>query len=232
MIRAVPLLLALAGCAQVLGIGEPGEAIVDLELTTVTVDVAEGAVADGDDMVAVTVTVFDTTGRPMAGQTVVVSATPASGTEIDQPDVTSAAGVATATLTSTRAGVKTITAAIDFEDAEAQPTVTFVAGAPVRLVFLVPPSTTPEDEVIVPAVSVRVDDANGNPVLAADDTITLAIGTNPSGGVLSGTTTVDAVDGIAELDDLAISAAGAGYTLVATAPGLTATTSPAFTVTP
>jgi adhesin/invasin len=232
VLRAVPILLLLTGCAQVLGIGEPGEAIVDLALTTVTVDVADGAIADGDDVVTVTVTVFDTTGRPMTGQTVVVSATPATGTEIDQPAPTTAAGVATASLTSTRAGTKTITATIDFEDADAQPAVTFVAGAPTQLVFLTPPSSTPAGEVIDPAVAVRVDDANGNPVTVADDTITLAIGANPSGGALSGTAVVDAVDGVAVFDDLAISAAGAGYTLVATAPSRTSTTSPAFTVTP
>lgn len=228
----LPLLLCLGGCASVLGIGEPGESIVDPELSSVEVDLADGAIADGADAVTVTVMVFDMAGRPMSGRSVVVSATPANGTEIEQPEPTSEAGVAIATLTATRAGTKTITASVDFEEIDAQPTSTFVAGAATKLVFLVAPTATPSGDAIDPAVEVRVDDANGNPVLDAADTITLAIGTNPGGGVLGGDASVGALVGVATFDDLTISASGSGYTLVASAPPLTSTTSPAFTVTP
>ncbi len=229
---SILLALAASGCTAVLGIGEPGESVFDPGLTTVAI-VADGdPVADGVDAVAITVTVFDTTGRPMPGQTVLVSATPASGTEIDQPDPTTEAGVATAILTATNAGEKTITATVESEDAIDQPTVTFVAGPAAQLAFLVLPSSTAEGAVIAPAVEVRVDDAHDNPVLDATDTITIAIGANPSSGALGGATSVAAVGGVATFDDLTIDAAGSGYTLVASAPGLTSTTSPAFTVTP
>lgn len=231
-VKVLVLALAASGCTAVLGIGEPGESVFDPDLTTVSVAPSGGAIADGADEVTVTVTVFDTTGRPMVGATVLVSATPPSGTEIDQPDPTTEAGVATAILTATRSGEKTITASVDFEDAAAQPTVTFVAGPPTRLVFLVAPSTTPAGDVIDPPVQVRVDDDQGNPVLDADDTISLAIGANPGNGALGGTTTVDAVAGVATFDDLTISDPGTGYTLVASAPDRASTTSPAFTVSP
>jgi hypothetical protein len=49
------------------------------------------------------------------------------------------------------------------------------------------------------------------------DDVTIAIGTNPSAGVLSGTLTVAAVNGVAVFNDLEIDTAGDGYTLVATA---------------
>ena len=51
--------------------------------------------------------------------------------------------------------------------------------------------------------------------------ITVAIGTNPGGGTLSGTTTVAAVSGVATFSTLSINAAGAGYTLNAASGALT-----------
>src|SRR6185295_4677299 len=47
--------------------------------------------------------------------------------------------------------------------------------------------------------------------------VTVAIGTNPGGGTLSGTTTVSAVSGVASFSNLSIDKSGAGYTLTAAA---------------
>jgi hypothetical protein len=55
-----------------------------------------------------------------------------------------------------------------------------------------------------------------NPV--STDSVTISLGTNPSHGVLSGTLTKHTHNGVASFKDLVISAAGNGYTLVATAP--------------
>jgi hypothetical protein len=52
------------------------------------------------------------------------------------------------------------------------------------------------------------------------------------GGTLSGTKTVAAVAGVAIFATLGIDQAGTGYTLVATATGLTAATSAAFDIVP
>lgn len=49
------------------------------------------------------------------------------------------------------------------------------------------------------------------------DNVTMSIGTNPGPGVLSGTLTVAAVNGVAVFSDLEIDTVGIGYTLVATA---------------
>lgn len=88
---------------------------------------------------------------------------------------------------------------------------------PIVLSFDQQPLDTREDELISPAVTVRVEDGDGNLVDDADDDITLSIAENPGGGVLSGTTTVSAQDGIATFDDLSIDQQGEGYTLEATA---------------
>lgn len=50
------------------------------------------------------------------------------------------------------------------------------------------------------------------------DEVTISLGTNPGPGVLSGTLTVAAVEGVALFTDLEIDTVGVGYTLVATAP--------------
>jgi hypothetical protein len=80
-----------------------------------------------------------------------------------------------------------------------------------------------------PTVSVR--DSFGNAVAASTASITIAIGANPGGGVLTGTTTRSAVSGIAAFTDLAISQKGTGYRLTASSAGLTTATSGLFNVT-
>src|SRR5438046_2970266 len=61
--------------------------------------------------------------------------------------------------------------------------------------------------------------------------VTVTIGTNPAGGTVSGTTTVAAASGVATFSNLSIDKSGTGYTLAATATGLSGATSAAFTIT-
>lgn len=79
-------------------------------------------------------------------------------------------------------------------------------------------------------VSVVVLDGDGNLLTSSTAAVTMAIGSNPGTGTLSGTTTVDAVAGLASFADLSISQTGSGYTLVATSPGITPATSTYFDV--
>jgi hypothetical protein len=100
-----------------------------------------------------------------------------------------------------------------------------------KLAFGQQPTNTQLGAAISPAVTVRILDAANN--LVANDTrnVTLAIGTNPSSGTLSGTTTVAAVAGVATFSNLSINHAGNGYTLVASSsPALTGATSSAFNI--
>ncbi|MEE8116543.1 MAG: hypothetical protein V3T28_05475, partial [Gemmatimonadales bacterium] len=61
--------------------------------------------------------------------------------------------------------------------------------------------------------------------------VALAIGSNPANGTLSGTTTATAAQGMASFSDLSIDSAGTGYTLTASAEGLTGAESDSFDVT-
>lgn len=109
--------------------------------------------------------------------------------------------------------------------------VTLAAGAPARLAFAVQPSAAAAGGVITPPVQVAVEDAQGNAVPGATNNVTVAIGSNPSGGVLSGTKTVAAVNGVATFSNLSIDKVGSGYTIAASSSGLQGATSTAFNVT-
>jgi hypothetical protein len=72
-------------------------------------------------------------------------------------------------------------------------------------------------------VKVTVEDFWGNP--RSGDSVTVAIGTNPSGGTLSGTLTQTTNgSGVATFGNLSINNSGLGYTLVATTSPTPATT--------
>ena len=106
-------------------------------------------------------------------------------------------------------------------------------GTATKLGLLQQPTNAVAGALISPAIRVQIQDANGN-VVPSDNTtnVTLAIGTNPGGGTLSGAATVTASSGIAAFSGLSINKTGTGYTLVATStPSLTGATSSAFNVT-
>ena len=100
-----------------------------------------------------------------------------------------------------------------------------------RLGFTTQPAPTTTGTVLAPPVVVAVQDDQGNTVTSATNAVTVAIGSNPGGGTLSGTTTVAAVNGVATFADLRISGSGAGYTLSVSSPGLAGATSSPFLVT-
>src|SRR5204863_4878941 len=85
---------------------------------------------------------------------------------------------------------------------------------------------------ITPAVQVAARDALGNTATAFRGNVTVAIATNPAGGTLMGTATVAAVSGVATFSTLSIDRTGTGYTLAATAAGVTPATSAGFKIAP
>jgi adhesin/invasin len=101
-----------------------------------------------------------------------------------------------------------------------------------QLAFTRQPSAGSAGQVITPPVQVSIQDASGNLVSSAENSVTLALGPNPSGATLIGTTTVNAAAGVATFSDLRTSKAGTNYTLSASASGLTGTGSAAFDVSP
>jgi alpha-tubulin suppressor-like RCC1 family protein len=100
-----------------------------------------------------------------------------------------------------------------------------------QLAFIVQPAITMAGHSIMPAVQVEIRDASGTRRTDAAGSVVIAIGTNPDSGTLSGTATVVAIGGVAIFSGLSIDNPGVGYTLTATARGLTGATSAGFTVT-
>ena len=105
-------------------------------------------------------------------------------------------------------------------------------GPASRLVFTTQPATSPPGATISPAVVVTVQDIAGNTVLTFNTAITLAIGTNPGNGTLSGHTALAPENGggVTTFSDLSINNVGDGYTLTATATNLTGAISTPFSI--
>src|SRR5439155_620056 len=114
-----------------------------------------------------------------------------------------------------------------------QPTVAVGPAVASNVNFVVqPPASTTAGATLTPAVQVEIRDQFNNRVTNATNGVTLAIGTNPSAGTLTGgTPAVAAVNGVATFSGLSIDKAGTGYTLVASSTGLTNQTSSAFNIT-
>ena len=171
----------------------PGD--VDLSLSSLSVD-RTTVTADGADSVTVTVTVRDSSGNPVPGAGVVLTAT-GSENDITPPGLTGADGTATGSVRSTLAEAKTIGAEFDgnpFLDTEP---VTFVAGPADMAVSTISasPDTVEAGGASISTVTVTVLDADGNPVPGAvvtlfatpgPNTITQPAVTGPS-GVATGT---------------------------------------------
>ena len=106
------------------------------------------------------------------------------------------------------------------------------AGSPARLMFTLQPSggTGGSAWAVQPVIAVR--DAGGNPT-GATVPVTLSLGANPGSGSLVCTTGLvrTTVNGTVAFGGCEIDRAASGYTILATASGLTAATSSAFAIT-
>ncbi|HYR31641.1 MAG TPA: PKD domain-containing protein, partial [Gemmatimonadales bacterium] len=94
-----------------------------------------------------------------------------------------------------------------------------------------PVQTTEAGAAITPPVQVAALDASEHVVQGFTGTIGLALGPASNGGTLSGGVPINAVNGIATFPSLSVDKAGTGYTLRATASGLTDATSGTFNIT-
>ena len=106
------------------------------------------------------------------------------------------------------------------------------AGAATQLVFTTEPSSgATVGTALAPAVTVAIEDTEGNVVTSSSASVTVSLATNPTSAVLSGTLTQAAVNGVATFGDLSLQTAGIGYVLGAASPGVSGATSSPFTVT-
>ena len=110
---------------------------------------------------------------------------------------------------------------------------TVVAGAAAKLVFTTQPGSNTVGAPLGTQPVVTIQDAGGNTVTTSMAAVTLALTrTGFIGAALSGTTTVNVVNGVATFSGLSVNLVGSGYTLKATSGALTAATSSAFDVVP
>ena len=184
---------------------------------------------------AVAVSVEDAAGNVVPAATnqitVAIGTNPSTGTLSGTAQVNAAAGVATfSTLSINNTGIGYTLTASATGLTGATSSAFNIFGAAAKLAFTVQPSNVSPASSITPAVQVTIEDSQGSTVTTATNQVTIAIGTNPSTGTLSGTATAAAVAGVATFSDLSINNAGTGYTLTATATGLTGATSSAFNV--
>lgn len=92
-------------------------------------------------------------------------------------------------------------------------------GDPAKVAFLLVQGAAREGEVIAPAIQVGILDAGNNVVTTSTAAVTITIETGPEGALLGGTTTIDALDGVALFDSLTLSLPGT-YTLKVSSAGL------------
>ncbi len=175
---------------------------------------------------SIQVSVEDAAGNIVTTATDAITLTLASGSAaLTNTTANAVAGVATFTgfsVLQAGTGYQLTASASGLSSAVSAP-FAITSGIASQLVFIVQPSNTQTHTVISPAIEVGVEDNLGDLVRGATGAVTLAIGTRGSAGILMGTVTQPIVNGIATFDDLAITGAGNGYTLVATASGAGAT---------
>jgi hypothetical protein len=172
---------------------------------------------------AVTVTVTDAYGNPVAGSSVTLSPTGFSFASGKMTETSNAAGVASfgdLVIDSAGSGY-TISAGDGSVTATSSP-FGVTAAAPASLSFTTEPASGTAGDALTPAVVVTAEDAFGNPV--PDSKVMLgASGFNLASGTTSAATNAS---GQASFGDLVIDTAGSGYTFTATDGSLTANSGP------
>ncbi len=198
--------------------GETRITVVPLPVHHVTVTPGQNAILVGQ-AAQLTATAYDSNGAVLSGRTFIWSSDASSIAAITSTGL--ALGMA-------QGGPVTITANAEGKAGSASVTVSRRPAA--RLGFGQQPGQTIAGIPLTPAVIVLVQDDLLGTVTDAVDPVTIALAGNSAGGTLSGTRTVAAVNGVATFANLVLDRAGSGYTLVATAPGLTSAISAPFTV--
>lgn len=146
--------------------------------------------------------------------------------------VTFVNGVASAQVEFRTAGTQRLVVTDDATQVAIQGAGSLVVEAsdPVGLFFYAEPAQGEAGRPITPIVAVGLLDAYGNQVRLDGPTVEIALGANPGGATLSGTTSAPSTGGFALFANLVLDKAAEGYTLVASAPGLAQAISAPFAV--
>jgi len=201
-------------------------AATKLGFTQAPVNTRAGATITPGVKVAIQDAAGNTVSSAQDAVTLAIGANPAGGTLSGTLTVAAVNGVATfPDLMIDKAGNGyTLTAAAGGLSGATSPGFDVLTGSANRLVFITGPTDRQVGQTFSPAIQVQVQDAGGNPVVTAGNSITLVSSVT---GTLTGGATQNAFLGTATFSNLAITKAGTGYTLTALSSGLvSATTSP------
>lgn len=198
-------------------VGTAQVTVVNAAVATVTVTPATSTIAAGST-VQLSAVLRDDQGNVLTGRAILWSTTDAVRASVSN----------TGLVTGLSAGPVSILATSEERTGSADVTITPAPG--VRVVFLVQPTTTAAGANITPAVQVEIQNTFGARVTTSSASVTLSLAANPGAGTLSGTTTVNAVNGVATFSNLRINQPAAGYTLAAASSGLSGATSSAFNI--
>jgi len=206
----------------------PGEVSVMQSTFVVT---PESIVAStGASSATITVTAKDDHGNLIPGVAVALASSGQGNALIQPVGLTDGNGVATASLSSTVAESKVISAVVGGTGLDRLDTVAVVPGPASAMAFVVQPSGTTVGIVMTPPVQVEIRDQFGNRLTGSTANVTLGFGSNPGGATLAGGGPVAAVAGIATFASLTIDHAGTGYTLAAASAGLPGALSASFNI--
>jgi hypothetical protein len=208
-------------------VSSPFNIIANAPATITFVQQPTNAVAGVSIAPAVTVLLTDIFGNPIIGANITLNLSTGTGILSGTvTQVTNGSGVATfPDLSINLVGGKNLTATAGALTVISNP-FTITVSTPAIITFAQQPSNAVAGMNIAPAVTVSLTDIFGNPIIGANITLNLSIGT----GVLSGTLTqmTDGV-GVATFPDLSINLIGS-KNLTATAGALTVISN-AFTIT-
>jgi hypothetical protein len=193
---------------------------------------------------AATPVISPAAGTYAAGQTVTISDTNPFLNTIDigqtiyytldgtTPNTSSPVYTTPLTVSATTTVTAIATASGYLTSKAASSTFTIFTPIPTSLAFLQQPTTTPYSQPITPAVTVEILDQNGNLITNSTLAVSMSLSSNPGETRLAGTTTVNAVNGIATFSNLSLPVVANGYALVATSSGLVQAVSTSFNITP
>ena len=197
------------------------------------VSISQGRVVAGSS-IQITVSALDSTGGVVPGYTGTVAfASSDISAVLPARFAFSAAdkGVHTFSVTLKTAGTQKISVTDVAAGFQGSVGATVNAAAPASILFEQQPLSAVIGSVISPGVRVRVVDAYGNLVQTdSSDVITIGLGSNPVGAVLSGTTSITVTQGLASFGDLSLDKIGTGYTLVVSSGALAGATSAQFDI--
>ena len=203
-------------------------------LSTVVANPTTITASNGASQTTITVTARDGANNLVSGASATISVTGTGNTVTPAGAViTNGSGVATWTLSSTAAEGKTVSAVISLISITQTATVTVNSGLATTLVPTTQPTNTTAGVAINSGsggVVITAHDQFGNTATGFASQLTMVLGANPAGGVLSGTVIATPTQGVATFGNLRIAKAGGGYQLQASGGSLTSPLSNAFTI--